>query len=170
MRVLLGPVRRIRCLSVPPSSTTSLAVAARSFSKESSKKKKKKQRNAVDERVSHPEFTQACIDALKETSKEDMWFEDRDPVQVAKDTEYYKEIQRRQIREARRVNKQLSRKIRAKQAAFNALPENMKKACSVIDRQPFPYEIGPWVESPPIEGYDPTRFVQNSGGSGARNI
>eukprot|EP00466_Bigelowiella_natans_P020149 jgi/Bigna1/129251/aug1.8_g3959 len=137
---------------------------SRHFSKESSKKnKKKKQRNTADTGNTHPAFTQACIDSVRETKEEELWVEDRTPEQVEKDTYYYKEIQRRQMREARRVNKQLARKIRAKNAAFDALPEDMKKTCRIIDRQPFPYEVGPWVESPPIEGYDPTKFAQNSG-------
>eukprot|EP00465_Bigelowiella_longifila_P013176 CAMPEP_0185264130 /NCGR_PEP_ID=MMETSP1359-20130426/19597_1 /TAXON_ID=552665 /ORGANISM="Bigelowiella longifila, Strain CCMP242" /LENGTH=147 /DNA_ID=CAMNT_0027852333 /DNA_START=103 /DNA_END=546 /DNA_ORIENTATION=+ len=136
----------------------------RFFSKESKKKQKaKKQRTTADTGNTHPAFTQACIDSVKETKEEELWVEDRSPEQVEKDTEYYKEIQRRQMREARRVNKQLARKIRAKNAAFDALPEDMKKTCRIIDRQLFPYEVGPWVESPPIEGYDPTKFVQSTG-------
>eukprot|EP00467_Chlorarachnion_reptans_P020662 CAMPEP_0114510426 /NCGR_PEP_ID=MMETSP0109-20121206/13780_1 /TAXON_ID=29199 /ORGANISM="Chlorarachnion reptans, Strain CCCM449" /LENGTH=176 /DNA_ID=CAMNT_0001689731 /DNA_START=14 /DNA_END=544 /DNA_ORIENTATION=- len=161
LRPLRLPARRL-----PRAATSSGAVerspcaAVRGFADDNSKKKKKKgkkQRATAEQIPQHEPWMRAVIDTIVETKPEEMWTEDRTPEQVALDTEYYKEIQRRQLREARRRNKELSRKIRAKKRAFEALPEDMKKQSLAPDKTPFPYEIGPWTDTPPIPGYDPSK-------------
>mmetsp|Transcript_13747 Transcript_13747/g.20756 ORF Transcript_13747/g.20756 Transcript_13747/m.20756 type:complete len:177 (+) Transcript_13747:20-550(+) len=140
-------------------------IPCRSFSKQQdvAKDKKKKKKKGGGQRVDaeklEPHILQGLSDLFRPETEEEKWFEDRTPEQIAMDTEYYKEIQRRQMREIRRVDKQLSRKIKAKKAALKALPKRMLKEALVPNKEPFPYEVGPWNETPPIKGFDPTKTL-----------
>ncbi|GAB5366063.1 hypothetical protein AAMO2058_001112100 [Amorphochlora amoebiformis] len=127
--------------------------------KESTKKKKKKKGKTEERWAPNPELLQAQIDLLKPEQPHEKWFEDRTKEQVEMDTFYYKEIQRRNMKERNRLNGALSKKIRSKVRAVEALPAKLKKEARKPLKEPFPFEIGPWTETPPIPGFDPTKTL-----------
>lgn len=64
-----------------------------------------------------------------------------------------KEYSRRKMREHKAWQRDLSTKIKLKDAAIAALPPHLRAAAEVPDLEPFPLNRHIFMETPPIEGF-----------------
>uniref|UniRef100_A0A7S1DZY1 Uncharacterized protein n=2 Tax=Hemiselmis andersenii TaxID=464988 RepID=A0A7S1DZY1_HEMAN len=80
----------------------------------------------------------------------------RSEEQMGLDTEIAKEFARQSMKRHIEQQKWLTRKIRLRDQAIAALPEELQAEGKSMDEESFPLDRHIWTDFPPIKGFDPT--------------